>query len=181
MAENSVRPTRPTLCEAMDCITLGFPVPHQCPEVAKTHVPWVINAILPSHPLLPPFPPAFNLSHHQGLFPKVRSSLQVAKVLELQLQHQSFQRIFRTDFLFDWWFALLAVQGTLKSLLQHHSSKASILWHSAFFIVQVWHPYMITGKTIALTRWTFVCKLMSVLFNMPSSLVIAFFQGASVS
>ena len=64
------------------------------------------------------------------------------------------------------WLDLLAVQGTLKSLLQHHSSKASILWHSAFFIVQLSHPYMATGKTIALTRWTFVGKVMSLLFNM---------------
>ena len=72
------------------------------------------------------------------------------------------------------WLDLLAVQGTLKSLLQHYSSKASILWHSAFFIVQLSHPYMNTGKTIALTRWTFVGKVMSLLFNMLSGLVIAF-------
>ena len=73
----------------------------------------------------------------------------------------------------DWW-NLLAVQGTLKSLLQHHSSKASILWHSAFFIAQLSHPYMTTGKTIALTRWTFVDKVMSLLFNKLSRLVITF-------
>ena len=72
------------------------------------------------------------------------------------------------------WLDLLAVQGTLKSLLQHHSSKASILQHSAFFIVQLSHPYMTTGKTIALTRQTFVDKVMSLLFNMPSRLVITF-------
>ena len=72
------------------------------------------------------------------------------------------------------WLDLLAVQGTLKSLLQHHSSKASILWHSAFFIVQLSHPYITTGKTIALTRWTFVSKVMSLVFNMLSRLVIAF-------
>ena len=72
------------------------------------------------------------------------------------------------------WLDLLAVQGTLKSLLQHHSSKASILWHSAFLIVQLSHPYMTTRKTIALTRWTFVGKVMSLLFNMLSRLVIAF-------
>ena len=76
---------------------------------------------------------------------------------------------FRTD-----WCDLLAVQGTLKGLLQHHSSKASILWHSAFFIVQPTHPYMTTGKTIALTRWTFVGKVMSLLLNMLSRLVITF-------
>ena len=72
------------------------------------------------------------------------------------------------------WFDLLAVQGTLKSLLQHHSSKASILRCSAFFMVQLLHPYMTTGKTIALTRWTFVSKVMSLLFNMLSRLVIPF-------
>ena len=72
------------------------------------------------------------------------------------------------------WFDLVAVQGTLKSLLQHHSSKTSVLWHSAFFMVQLSHPYMTTGKTIALTRWTFVGKVMSLLFNMLSTFVIAF-------
>ena len=78
------------------------------------------------------------------------------------------------------WLDLLAVQGTLKTLLQHHSSKASILWCSAFFIVQLSHPYMTTGKTIALTRWTFVGKVMSLLFNMLSGFVIIFFQGVSI-
>ena len=78
------------------------------------------------------------------------------------------------------WLDLLAVQGTLKSLLQHHNSKASVFWCSAFFTVQLSHPYMTTGKTIALTRWTFVGKVMSLLFNMLSRLVITFFQGASV-
>ena len=95
-------------------------------------------------------------------------------MLELQLQHQPFNEYsglntFKID-----WFDLLAVQGTLKSLIQHHSSKASILWCSAFFIVQISHPYMITGKTIALTIWTFVGKVMSLLFNMLSRLAIAF-------
>ena len=79
---------------------------------------------------------------------------------------------FKTD-----WFVLLAVQGTLTSLLQHHSSKASILWHSAFFTVQLSHPYMTTGKTIVLTRWTFVGKIMSLGFNMLSRLVIAFLSS----
>jgi len=78
------------------------------------------------------------------------------------------------------WLDLLAVQGILKNLLQHHSSKASILWHSAFFIVQLSHPYMTTGKTIALTRWTFVDKVMSLLFNMLSRLSKLSFQGVSI-
>ena len=77
------------------------------------------------------------------------------------------------------WLDLLAVQGTLKSLLQHQSSKASILWYSVFFIVQISHPYMTTGKTIALTRWTFVSKVMSVLFNMLSRLVLGFLLESS--
>ena len=104
------------------------------------------------HPMLSLSPPAFNLSQHQGLFLWVSSPLQVAKVLELQLQHQSFQWIFRTDFLRDWLVDLLEVQGILKSPLQHHSSKASILWLSAFVMVHLSHPYVNTGKTIALTR-----------------------------
>ena len=130
-----------------------------------------IESVMPSnhlHPLLSPSPPIFNLSQHQGLFQWVSSSHEVAKVLEFQLQHQSFQCIFRTDFLRIDWFDLLAVQGTLKSLLQHHSSKASILQCSAFFIVQLSHAYMTTGKIIALTRQTFVGKVMSLLFNMLS-------------
>ena len=94
--------------------------------------------------------------------------------MEFQLQHQSFQRIFRTDFFRMDWLDLLAVQGTLKSLLQHHSLKASILWHSAVFIVQLSYPHMTTGKTIALTTWTFVGKAMSLLFSMQFRLVITF-------
>ena len=77
------------------------------------------------------------------------------------------------------WFVLLAAQETLKNLLQHHSSKASILWHSVIFMVQLSHPYMTTGKTIALTRWTFVGKVMSLLFNMLTRLVIAFLPGSN--
>ena len=113
------------------------------PELAQTHVHQVSDAIQPYHPGLSPSPANFNLSQHQGLFQWVSSLHQVAKVLELQLQHQSFQLIFRTGI--DWCY-LLAVQGTLKSLLQHHSSKVSIPWCSAFFMVQLSNPYMTTGK-----------------------------------
>ena len=88
-----------TLCNPMDCSTPGFPVHHQLPEPTQTHVQWVGDAIQPSHPLLSPSPPTFNLSQHQGLFKWVSSSHQVAKVLEFQLQHQSFQWLFSTDFL----------------------------------------------------------------------------------
>ena len=89
----------PTLCDPMDCCMPGFPVHYQLLELAQTHVNWVSDAIQPSHPLFFPFPPAFNHSQHQGLFQWVNSSQQVAKILEFQLQHQSFQWIFRTDFL----------------------------------------------------------------------------------
>ena len=101
-----------------------------------------VESVMPFNVLIlsSPSPPAFNLSQHQGLFQWVSSSHQVAKVLEFQLQHQSFQWIFRTDFFRMDWLDLLAVQGTLKSLLQHHSSKASILQRSAFFTVQLSHP-----------------------------------------
>ena len=160
----------------MDCSSMpGFPVHHQLLEFVQTHVHQVSDAVQPSHPLSSPFPPAFNLSQHQGLFQWVSSLHQVAKVLEFQLQHQSFQWIFRTGFFRVDWFDLLAFQGTLKSLLQHHSSKASILQHSAFFTVQLSHLYMTTGKTIALTRRTFVGKVMSLLLNMLSRFVITFF------
>ena len=164
----------------MNCSTPGLPVHRQLPEFTQTHIHWVGDAIQPSHSLSSPSPPALHLSQHQGLFQWVSSSHQIAKVLEFQLQHQSFQWTpglisFRMD-----WLDLLAVQGTLKSLLQHHNSKASILWHSAFFIVHLSHPYMTTGKTIALTRWTFVGQVMSLLLNMPSSLVIVFLPVASI-
>ena len=172
---SSVVQSCPTLCDPMDCSMPGFPVHHQLLELTQTHVHRIGDAIQPSHPLLPPSPPAFNLSQHQGLFQWISSLHQVAKVLEFQLQHQSFQWISGLISFRIHWLKLLAVQGTLKSLLQHHSSKASILRRSAFFVVQLSHPYMTTGKTVALTRRTFVGKVMSLLFNMLSRLVIAFF------
>ena len=95
----SVTQACPTLCDPMDCSTPGFPVLHSLSEFAQTHVHWVGDTIQPSHPVSSPSPPAFNLSHQQGLFQWVRSSHQVAKVLKLQLQHQSFQWILRVDFL----------------------------------------------------------------------------------
>ena len=162
---SSVAQSCPTLCDPMDCSTPGFPVYHQLPELAQTHVYPVGDAIQPSHPLLSPSLLASNLSQNQDIFQWASFLLQVAKVLQLQLQ--SFQWMFRVDRI-DW-FDLLAVQGTLKSLLQHHNSKTSILQRSAFFIVQLSYPCMTTGKTIALTRRTFVGKVMSLLFNMLSS------------
>ena len=144
----SIAQSCPTLCDPMNCSTPGLPVHHQLPESTQTHVHWVGDAIQPSHPLSSPSP-ALNLSQHQGLFHWVSSSHEVAKVLEFPLQHQSFQWTPRTDLFRMDWLDPLVVQGTLKSLLQHHSSKASILLCTAFFIVQLSHPYMTTGKTIA--------------------------------
>jgi len=149
----------------MDCSTPGLPVHHQLPEFTQTHVHWVGDAIQPSHPLSSPSPPALNLSQHQVLFQWVSSSHRpkywsFSFNISPSNEHSGLIS-FRMD-----WLDLLAVQGILKSLLQHHSSKASILRHSAFFIVQLSHPYMTTGKTIALTRRTFVGKVMSLLFNM---------------
>ena len=145
----------------MNCSTPGFPVLHYVPESAQTHILWVDYDNQPSHPLSPPSPSALNLSQHQGLLQWVSSSNQVAK----EFQHQSFQWIGLISFRIDS-FDLLAVQGTFKSLLQHHNSKVSILQHSTFFMVQLSHPYMNTGKTVALTIWTFVSKVMSLLLNI---------------
>ena len=161
---SSVAQSCPTLCDSMDCSTPGFPVHHQLPELAQTHVHPVRNAIHPSHPLLSPSPFAFNLSQHQGLFHEKALCIRWPKYWSFSFNislsnEQSGLISFRMD-----WLDLLAVQGTLKSLLQHHSSKASVLWRSAFIIVQLSHPYMITRKTIALTRLTFVGKVMSLLF-----------------
>ena len=153
-----------TLCDPMDCSTPGFRVHHKFPELAQTHVHRVGVAIQWSHILSSPSPPAFNLSQHQGLSQKVNSSHQVTKYWSFTFNISPSNEYsglisFRMD-----WLDLLAVQGTLKSLIQHHSSKASIIWCSAFFMVQLSHPYMTTGKMIALTRWTFVSKAMSLLF-----------------
>ena len=143
----------------MVCSTPGFPVLHYVPEFAQTHVQWVSDAIQPSQPLSSLSPPAFSLSQHQGLFQWVSSSHQVAKALEFQLQHQSFQwTLQHLSFILK---LNLISLSTLKSLLQCHSSKASVLQCSAFFIVQLSHPYMTTWKTIALTGRTFAGKIMS--------------------
>ena len=163
-----------TLFDPMDCTTPGLPVHHQLPEFTQTHILWDGDAIQPSHPLSSPSPPAFSLSQHQGFFKWVSSSHQVAKVywsFRFNISHSNEHPgliSFRKD-----WLDLIVVQGTLKSLLQHHSSKSSILWCSAFFIVQLSHPHMTTGKTKVLTRQNFINTVMSLL-NMLSRLVITF-------
>ena len=155
----------------MNRSTPGLPVHHQLPEFTQTHVHRVSDAIQPSHPLSSPSPPAPNSSQHQGLFNEPTLRMRWPKYWSFSFSIIPSKEIpglisFRMD-----WFVLLAVQGTLKSLLQHHSSKASILGPSTFFTVQLSHPYMTTGKTIALTRRTFVGKVRSLLFNMLSRLV----------
>ena len=164
----SVAPDSATLwtaaCQASLSIT-------NSPELALTHVHQVGDAIQPSHPLSSLSPPAFNLSQHPGLFNKSPLPIRWPKYWSFSFSPSSeYSELtsFRID-CFD-----LAVQGALKSLLQHHSSKASILWRSAFFMVQLSHPYMTTIKTIALTIQTFVGKVLSLLSNMLSTLVIAF-------
>ena len=170
---SSVTQSCPTLCDPMNCSTPGLPVHHQLLESTQTHVHRVGDAIQPSHLLSSPSLPVTNPSQNQS-FPMSNSSHQLAKYWSFSFsiipskEHQGLIT-FRMD-----WLDLLAVQGTLKSLLQHHSSEASILWRSAFFRVQLSHPYMTTGKTIAFTRWTFVGKVMSLLLNMLSRLVITF-------
>ena len=156
----------------MNCSTPGLPVHHQLPEFTQTHVHRVSDAIQPSHPLLSPSPPAPNPSQHQGLSNESTLLMRWPKYWSFSFSISPSKEhpgliSFRMD-----WLDLLVVQGTLKSLLQHHSSKASILWHSAFFTAQLSHPYMTTGKTIALIRRTFVGKVMSLLLNMLSRLVI---------
>ena len=155
----------------------GPPVHHQLQEFTQTHVHWVDDDIQPSHPLSSLSPPALNLSQHQGLFQWVSSLHRWPKYWSFSFSispSNEYSRLisFRMD-----WLDLLAVQGTLKSLLQHHSSKASILWCLAFFIVQLSHPYTTTGKSIALTIKTFVSKVMSLLFNRISRLVSSSILG----
>ena len=163
----------PSLCDPVDS-TPGFPVHHQLPELTQTHV---IELVMPSnyfilcHPLL--LPPS--------IVPSIRVFSKESVLCVRWPKYWSFsfsvspsnEYLGLMSFSMDW-LDLLAVQGTLKSLLQHHSSKASLLQHSAFLIVQLSHPYMTNGKIIALTRWAFVSKVMSLLFNMLSKFVIAF-------
>ena len=149
--------------------TPGLPVHHQLPELVQTHVHRVSDAIQPSPPLLSPPPPALKLSQNQGLFKWVRSSYQVAKVLEFQLQHQSFQLTPRTDLLKD------GLVGSPCSPRDSQESSPTPQFKSinslalSFLYSPLSHLYMTNGKTIALTRWTFVGKVMSLLFNMLSS------------
>ena len=165
----------------MNCSTPGLPLQHQLPEFTQ---PMSIESVMPSshlilcHPLLflPPIPPSFRVfSNESTLCMRWPKCWSFSFSISPSNEHPGLIS-FRMD-----WLDLLAVQGTLKSLLQHHSSKTSIFWHSACFIVQLSHPYMTPGKTIALTRQTFVGKVMSLLLNMLSRLVITFLSRSKLS
>ena len=157
---------------------------HCLPECVQIHFHWVCDGTWPSHPLPPSFPFAFNLSQHQCLFQWVGSGHQVTLHIRWPKYcsfsfgispSSEYSRLisFRID-----WFDLLAVQGTLKSL--NHNSKSTTICCSAFFMVQLSHPYMTAGKTIALTIQTFVGKVMSLLFNTLSRFVLLSFHRASI-
>ena len=168
-SESEVAQSCLTLCDPMNRRTPGLPVHHQLPEFTQTHVHRVNDAIQPSHSVLSPSSPAPKPYQHQSTL-----HMRWTKYWSFSFSISPFKEIpglisFRMA-----WVDLLAVQETLRSLLQHHSSKASILQCSAFFTVQLSHPYMTTGKTIALTIQTFVGKVMSLLLNMLSRLVITF-------
>jgi len=171
---SSVAQSCPTLCDPMNHSTAGLPVYLQLPESTQTHVHWVGDTIQPSNLccpllLLPSIFPSIRVfSNESALHIRWPKYWSFSFNISPSNEHPGLI-CFRMD-----WLDLLAVQGTLKSLLQHYSSKPSILWPSAFFIVQLSHPYTTTGKTIALTRRTLVDKVMSLLLNMLSRLVITF-------
>ena len=158
----------PTCCDPMDCNTPGLPVHHQLPELSRLCHPTISSSVVPFSSCLQSFPASGSFQMSQ-LFAPCGQRIGVSVSTSVLPMNQSGLISFRMD-----WLDLLAVQRTLKSLLQYHSSKASILRCSAFFIVQLSHPYMTNGKTIALTRRTFDGKVMSLLLNMLSRLVITF-------
>ena len=160
-----------THCDPMDCSMPGFPFLHSSPRVCSNSCLLSDDAIQPSHSLLS-HSPALIPSQNQGLFQRVSSSIRWSFSFSISPSNKYSALIsFRID-----WFDLLTVQGILKCLLQHHTLKASSLQCSAFFMVQLSLVYMTTGKTIALTTWSFVRKVMSLLFNTLSRFVIAFSQ-----
>ena len=166
----------------MDYSTPGFPVHHHCLELAQTHVHWVGDAIQPSYPLsstvnfsscLQSFQASWSFPMSQFFASGGQSigTSALASVLPMNIQH----------WFPSGWTGLISLKSKgLSSLLQHHSSKASILRRSAFFIVQLLHPYMTTRKTIALTTWIFFRKVISLLFNMLFELIIIFLPGTSI-
>ena len=173
---SSVTQSCTTLCDPMDCSKPGFPIHHQLPEFTQTHVHWVGDATKPSHPLSSPSPPTSNLSQHQGLFKWVISLHQVVKVLAFQLQHQSFRWIFRTDLQDGLVGSPCSPRDSQESpTAQFKSINSSVLSFLLICLVQLSHPYMTTRKTKALTRQTFVGKVMFLLFNMLSRLIFTYY------
>ena len=166
---SSVAQWCPTLCDPMDCSTPGLPVHHQLPESTQTHVHWVCDAIQPSHPLLSPSLPTFNLSQHQGLLKWVSSLHQVASVgvsastLDLPMNTQYWSHL--------GWAGWVSLQ---PKGLSRVFANTTVQKHKFFGTQLFSYLYMTAGKTIALTRWTFVGKVTSLLFNMLSRLVITF-------
>ena len=163
-----------TLCDPVNRSTPGLPVHHQLPGSTQTHVHRVGDAIQPSHPLSSPSPPASTFTSIRVFSNESALHIRWAKYWSFSFNispscEYSGLIPFRID-----WLDLLAVQRTLKSLFQYHSSKASILWCSAFFIVQLLHPYMTTGNTTASTRWTSVDKVMSLFFNFSAKEQVSF-------
>ena len=165
---NSVTTSCPTLCDPKYFSTSGFPVFHHLLEFAQLHVHWIGDDSKLFHPLMlssPFFPSIRVFSTESALhitWPKNFNFWSFSFSISPSNEYSGFI-FFEMD-----WFDLLAIQGTLKSLLQHHNLKALIIWCSAFFVVQLWHLYMTTGKNIAFTTWTFVRKVMSLLFNILS-------------
>ena len=153
---SSVTQSCPTLWDPTDCSTLGYCIRHQLLELIQTHVYWISDAIQQSYSLLS-LSSSFTLSQHEGLFQWV-SSNQVVKVLEFQLLHQFFQWIFRTDFLKGRLLRTPCCPRDSQEPSPTTQFKTSILWYSAFFIVQLSHLYMSTEKTIPLTRWTLLAQ-----------------------
>ena len=145
----SVAKSFPILCDPMDCSTSGFPVPHHLLKFAPVQVQCFRDAIQPSHPLMPSSPSTFNHPQHQGIFQWLSFGIRWPQYWSFSISPSN-EYPGLISFNINW-FDLLAVQGTLKSLLQYHSWKAAILWRSAFFMVQFSEPYVTTGKTIVLT------------------------------
>ena len=172
---SSVAQLCPTLCNPMDCSMPGLPVHHHLLEFTQTHVHWVGDSIQPPHPLLSPSPPALNLSQHQGLFQWVNSSHQVAKLLGVSASTSVLPMNIQDWSPLGWtgWISMLS-KGLSTVFSNTTVQKHQFFSGLAFFMVQLSHAYMTTGKTIALLRRTFVGKEMSSLFNMLSRLVITF-------
>ena len=163
----------------MDCSTSGFPILHYLLKLAQIHVHWINDAIQPSHPLSSPSPPALNLSQHQSIFPKSWLFTSSGQRIGVSASASVVPMNIQGWFPLGWTDTLLQSKG-LSRVFSSTTVWKQILWCSAFFMVQFSYPYMTPGKAIALTRWTFVGKVMSLLFHMLSRLVLAFLPRSIV-